>query len=73
MGMGGLVEKNKELEKHVEMVYEKMKNVVLLNRRLRKDKDKTLIKNKELEYKLKNYEVVLEEAAGLLMTLGDPK
>lgn len=71
--MGGLVEKNKELEKHVEMVYEKMKNVVLLNRRLRKDKDKTLIKNKELEYKLKNYEVVLEEAAGLLMTLGDPK
>lgn len=67
------MEKNKELEKHVEMVYEKMKNVVLLNRRLRKDKDKTLIKNKELEYKLKNYEVVLEEAAGLLMTLGDPK
>lgn len=73
MNLDFIKNKNAELEKHINLLYEKMKDIIIWNRKLRRERVKKEIKNREISYKLKSYESVLEEAAGLLMTLADPK
>lgn len=60
-------QKNKQLEEHLDLLYEKMKKIILWNRSLRKDRFKQQINIRIKDYRLETYASALQEATAMLL------
>ena len=63
-----LKNKNEEIERHLELLYDKMAKVIKWNRSLKKQKQKCELESRILDYRISSYSSALEEVTNMLLT-----